>query len=800
MMVRKLAEVTVVLRTEIKSRKENDYARCIMHLSKNILIHQIFGANTDVGKTVLVTALVLASASRGRHVRYLKPVSTGPIRDADDEFVKRFGKRFHSRIQQKCLFRFKEPPTDEIVNKFVSAYINDCARRTADKTDVYIETAGGVHSPSISGTSQVDSYRPLRFPVILVGDSKLGGISSTISAYESLLLRGYSVDAIMTFQDDYYRNWEYLSEYFAERDVHVASLPLPPPKLDNAHLNFTTTDSYYSRLLHDERLTNLNDHLDKRHAGRIHELQSMPDRSRNCIWWPFVQHGFVKDPEDVTVIDSAHGDFFSVYTGHSSKTSSLLSPSFDGSASWWTQAFGHAHSSLAIAAARAAGRYGHVMFPQATHLPALKLAEKLVSPNGPGSGWASRVFFSDDGSTAMEVALKMALRAYCTRYGADLKQADKQQLGVLGLKGSYHGDTIGAMDACYAGDGVYTCEWHSAKGFWLDPPTVSMRDGKAIITLPDSFGIREPLWQKHIVVDSLPWVYDIPGRLDTELAESYRRSINQIMRKLDAQQPPIRLAALVLEPLVMGAGGMIFVDPLFQRILIDVVRGAEPRRGDDAWRGLPVIFDEVFVGLYRLGLQSCIPTLGIKPDIAVYAKTLTGGVVPLAVTLASSSIFEAFLSESKADALLHGHSYTAHAVGCEVANKSLAMMDKLAVSDTWTGMRRSWRGQSASAPPSPMWSMWNPEFLTEVSRLQTVNSAMSMGTVLAIKLRGSGEGYRSQLAQDHLQSIKVPPDDESFGIHFRTLGDVAYFMTSLNTSRDTIKELETRILSALSAS
>ena len=622
------------------------------------------------------------------------------------------------------------------------------------------------------------------------------------------------MDAILLFKEDYYRNWEYLSGYFAERDVRVESFALPPPKLGDPKANFTATELYYSETLLDKRLTNLSDHLDQKHSGRIDELHSMPERTMNSIWWSFVQHGLVKPPEDVTVIDSAHGDFFSVYTGHSGKkTSSLLSPFFDGSASWWTQAFGHSSPSLAIAAARAAGRYGHVIFPQATHLPALRLAERLVSPKGPGSGWASRVFFSDDGSTAMEVALKMAIRAYCTRHGTYLSQSDKQQLGILGLKGSYHGDTIGAMDACYAGDGVYTCEWHSSKGFWLDPPTVSMRDGKATVTLPDCLR-RSGLPERNIIeVDSLPWIYDVSDRLDTELARSYRSTITEIIQKISERQ---RLAALVLEPLVMGAGGMIFVDPLFQRILVDVVREREAPQDGSAWRGLPVIFDEVFVGLYRLGLQSCIPALGVSPDISVYAKTLTGGVVPLAVTLASSSIFEAFLSESKGDALLHGHSYTAHPVGCEVASESLALMDKLAESDAWTGMQRSWEQHSPSTVSSPMWSMWSPGFLTGVSSLRGVDSAMAMGTVLVIRLRGGegtifsqfsfraivclspSPGYRSHLAQDRLQSIKLPPNEGSFGVHFRTLGDVAYFMTSFNTSRETIGELENRILSALS--
>ena len=127
----------------------------------------------------------------------------------------------------------------------MSNYIRECATASTKKIDMYIETAGGrwpyhsndltidnehicasgVHSPSIGGISQIDAYRQPRLPTLLVGDSKLGGISSTISSYESLILRGYSVDAILLFKEDYHRNWEYLSAYFQERAIEV--LPLP---------------------------------------------------------------------------------------------------------------------------------------------------------------------------------------------------------------------------------------------------------------------------------------------------------------------------------------------------------------------------------------------------------------------------------------------------------------------------------------------------------------------------------------------------------------------------------------------
>ncbi|KAJ7123785.1 PLP-dependent transferase [Mycena crocata] len=790
-------------------------------LFKHLRIHQIFGANTDVGKTVLTTALVRASAALKNEVFYLKPISTGPIQDADDEHIQRHSAPFRDKVHTDCLYRFHVPVSPHLAAQLAaggesqkivpdSTFINSIAsyvRRRAAQTNgpahMYVETAGGVHSPTLSGVTQLDCYRPLFLPTILVGDSRLGGISATISAYESLLLRGYVVDAILLFRDEYYRNGEFLKPYFAERGVDVTALDSPPPVLADPAENFASTERYYERLDMIPVLRN----LETRHGQRLANLASMPRRSLEAFWWPFVQHGLVKGEKDVTVIDSASSDFFSVFNTPEAPRdthSSYLESQLDGSASWWTQTLGHAHPALTLAAARASGRYGHVMFPQATHAPALELAERLL--DGPGQDWASRVFFSDDGSTGMEVALKMALRAFAIRHG--LQGTDRKALGVLGLRGSYHGDTIGAMDAC-AEEGVYTCEWHNANGYWFDPPTVSIQGGRPVITLPPALQTVASPADSAVPSESMSWVYNVAERLDTPLADVYRRYILQTLRSLEKSGGP-RLAVLVLEPLVMGAGGMIWVDPLFQRVLVDVVRisfnpelETKPVSSSTSdkhapWSGLPVIFDEVFVGLYRLGMESTSPLLGVTPDISVYAKILTGGLVPLAATLASDSIFRAFYSTEKAEALLHGHSYTAHPIGCEIANETLRLIATESQSEAWEQARARW--EPAPGTSAVVWSLWDPQFAQAVSRLDAVTEVMALGSVLTIKFRDPKAGYVSQSAQTLLQSIKISDVEYSaseFSVHFRTLGNIAYFMTSLNTAPETIRIVEDKIWKAL---
>ncbi|KAI5892279.1 PLP-dependent transferase [Schizophyllum commune H4-8] len=808
-------------------------------LFKHLRVHQIFGANTDVGKTLLTTALVRASAARGHDVFYLKPVSTGSMNEADDGHIQRFTSSVKSKVHADCLYRYTEPvsphlavkldqkdaqnvsgaPADGTVVNAIAEHIKTCASRAHKLAGnplahMYVETAGGVHSPSLSGTTQLDLYRPLFLPTILVGDSKLGGISSTISSFESLHLRGYTVDAILLFREGYYRNWEYLKSYFSERDIPVFALDKPPDLHPDPTQNFARTDKYYQSVTSADgadSIASILDHLDSRHAQRQTELYSMPRRALDTIWWPFVQHGLIAGEKDINVIDSAHRDFFSVHRPTSDPSASALQPQFDGSASWWTQALGHAHPAVALAAAHAAGRYGHVMFPSAVHAPVLELAERLVQ--GPGAGWADYAFFSDNGSTGMEVALKMALRAYAVRH--ELRGTEEaKKLGILGLKGSYHGDTLGAMDACEDG-GVYSCEWHNARGVWLEPPTVGIREGAVYVRVPGAVVGKDA--DELVRADSLSRVYDVEYRMQTTLAKSYEAHIRKVLGNIERDDT--QLGALVLEPLVMGAGGMIFVDPLFQRVLIDVVRGRGSSRSpssstvsststaNSSWTGMPVIFDEVFAGLHRLGLESAAPLLGVTPDIAVYAKILTGGLLPLAATLASRDIYNAFLSDSKADALLHGHSYSAHAVGCAVANEALNQIARLEKEGTWDSARARWA--PTTTEEARVWSLWDPTFVKALSKHDKIAEVMTLGTVLAVKVKTEQGGYVSHSAQELLKGLgnvergegglSSAPGGAPFSIHFRTLGDVAYLMLSLNTEDKVVREVEDRVWQAIAA-
>lgn len=441
------------------------------------------------------------------------------------------------------------PPDKELLSKI---YQFASGRAVHGPGWLFIETAGGVHSPAPSGITQADLYTALRCPVVLVADSKLGGISLTISAFESLKLRGYDVEAILVFQDSEYDNEQYLRDYFtSHHGIPVASLPTPPAKIGDGDADTKRMKQYYEKVSDSTTARSILDGLARKHQGRIEKLESMSSDAYRRIWYPFTQHKLIS-PDGIVPIDSARGDFFQTLvprTGEGSdKDQPVLQSSFDGSASWWTQGLGHGNPSLTMAAAYAAGRYGHVMFAGAVHEPALAVAETLL--RGTKNPRLTRVFYSDNGSTGVEVAVKMALRAARLGYG----WAASADIGIIGLKGGYHGDTIGAMDCAEPSIYNENVEWYNGRGIWYDYPSVKCIRGRWVVEIPDA--LRADLGDDQ-VFESLSSVFDMESR---ESKQEHRAYEDYIERRLSNQLGKGRkLGALLVEPVVIGAGGMVLM-------------------------------------------------------------------------------------------------------------------------------------------------------------------------------------------------------------------------------------------------
>ena len=313
----------------------------------------------------------------------------------------------------------------------------------------------------------------------------------------------------------------------------------------------------------------------QRHDSRIKRLESMASKAHKSIWYPFTQHQDLT-PGKILGIDSAYGDFFQTLAPNSPEVNQdsakksgdgLLLSTFDGSASWWSQGLGHGSSKLSLAAAYAAGRYGHVMFAGAINEPALSLAELLLG--NLENPRLQKVFYSDDGSTGVEVAVKMALTASCKRYGWDIsngKGADvsrervggegngsgSKEIGIIGLKGSYHGDTIGAMDCSEQSTYNDKVHWYEGRGYWFDFPQVKMKDGNWILELPAELELDSGTENKF---GSLGEIFD-QARDKSALKEKYENHIRKTLERLIHEEGK-RFGAVVLEPIILGSGGML---------------------------------------------------------------------------------------------------------------------------------------------------------------------------------------------------------------------------------------------------
>jgi adenosylmethionine-8-amino-7-oxononanoate aminotransferase len=277
----------------------------------------------------------------------------------------------------------------------------------------------------------------------------------------------------------------------------------------------------------------------------------------------------------------------------------------DGIASWWTACHGYNHPHIRTGVERQLARMPHIMFGGLAHEGALTLARRLAALL-PGD--LDRVFFSESGSVAVEIAMKMAVQSW-------LNHGVRGRTKFVAFKGGYHGDTTGAMAVCDPDSGMHAL-----------------------------FGGLLP---QHFIVD-------LPRDAESTAA---------LTALLDRHAGEI--AGIMVEPLVQGAGGMLFHDAAVLRTL----RAAADRHD------LLLIFDEIFTGFGRTGSMFACSATGVVPDIITLSKALTGGTLPLAATVARRKVFDAFWSDDPQRALMHGPTYMANALACAAANASLDLFE-----------------------------------------------------------------------------------------------------------------------------
>ena len=386
------------------------------------------------------------------------------------------------------------------------------------------------------------------------------------------------------------------------------------------------------------------------------------------VWHPYTQHGSGEAP-----IEIVRGEGAYLYDASGRRI-------LDAISSWWVTLHGHAEPAVAAAIAEQASRLEQVIFAGFTHEPAARLAAELVKrvPQG-----LERVFFSDDGSTAVEVAVKVALQYWQNR-------GERRRL-IVALENAYHGDTFGAMSV-------------SARGLFTDPFAEQLFE---VVRLPD------------------PVVEDVVAAFEHVLAT----------RGGD-------VAALIVEPLVLGAGGMRMWTPSALGALRELC----------SRNGVLFIADEVMTGFGRTGPLFACEHAGISPDLMCLSKGITGGFLPMGATLATAALFDAFRSDDRKRTLFHGHSYTANPIACAAALASLALLDD----------RSAERRRAIEAA--------HREAAARIAGLPGVTNVRVLGTILAADFVAPDKGYLSAIGPT-LKRLALER-----GVLLRPLGDTVYVL------------------------
>jgi adenosylmethionine---8-amino-7-oxononanoate aminotransferase len=350
---------------------------------------------------------------------------------------------------------------------------------------------------------------------------------------------------------------------------------------------------------------------------------SLKARDKQVIWHPYTPQKYMPDPIPIvkgegTYIIDAEGNKY-----------------LDAIASWWVTIHGHAHPYIAEKLYEQAKTLEQVIFAGFTHEPAVRLAERLL---GVLPGNFSRIFYSDNGSTATEVAIKMALQYWWNN-------GEPKRNKVLAFNNSYHGDTFGAMSVSQRS--VFTTAFQDKlfEVVFIDTPPAIGNQESAISNRQSA--IENPQWE------TLPWD---------------------------------EVACIIYEPLVQGAGGMLMYDAAGLDALLKKCHA----------HGVICIADEVMTGFGRTGKLFASAYMEEQPDIICLSKGLTGGTMALGVTACTHRIYEAFLQEDKLKTFFHGHSFTANPLACAAALASLDLLEQQSCLDSIERIGRQHREFAAS--------------------------------------------------------------------------------------------------------
>jgi adenosylmethionine---8-amino-7-oxononanoate aminotransferase len=422
------------------------------------------------------------------------------------------------------------------------------------------------------------------------------------------------------------------------------------------------------------------------------------------IWHPFTNSAL--DPAPIK-IERAEGVWLYARDGRKI---------IDAVSSWWVNLHGHANPRIAAAIAEQARKMEHVILAGFTHEPAEQLAaglRKWVAPD------LKHLFFSDDGSTAVEVALKLALQHFSNSGRA-------KKCEIVALEHGYHGDTAGAMSV--SDDSPFT------------DPFRTMR--YPVHRVPAAYCYRCPVGLKR----------------ETCHIECLQKFETLLKERGD------RIAAVIVEPLLQAAGGMI----------VHPVEFLQNLRTFCTRHDVLLIADEVLTGFGRTGKMFACDLAGVAPDLMCLSKGITGGFLPMGATLCSDQVQTAFHSENRMHTFYHGHSYTGNALACAAANASLQIFADEPVFERISGIARV-----------------HAERLQQLNKFAVVGDARQIGTVAAIELRTEDAGYLSAMRPKLYRFFLER------GVLLRPLGNVVYVLPPYVISRDELHRVWDVIVEAV---
>jgi adenosylmethionine-8-amino-7-oxononanoate aminotransferase len=422
------------------------------------------------------------------------------------------------------------------------------------------------------------------------------------------------------------------------------------------------------------------------------------------IWHPFTNS--LLDPSPIRVT-RAEGVYL-----HTADGRKII----DAISSWWVNLHGHANPRIAAAIAEQARKLEHVILAGFTQDAAEELATRLRKWLAPD---LAHLFFSDDGSTAVEVALKLAVQ-----YFQNVARPEKRE--IVALSHGYHGDTAGAMSV--SDESPFTEPFRS---------------------------MRYPVHRVHSA-----YCYRCPVGLKRETC--HIECVQQLEQLLAERGDQI--AAVIVEPLLQGAGGMIIHPVEF----LQKVRTLCTRHD------VLLIADEVLTGFGRTGKMFACDLANITPDLMCVSKGITGGFLTMGVTLCTDRVEAAFRSENRLHTFYHGHSYTGNALACAAANASLQIFDDEPVFDRISTIARI-----------------HSERLAHLRTFHQVGDTRQIGTVAALELRVDDPGYLSSL-RPKLYNFFLDR-----GVLLRPLGNVVYVLPPYVISPDDLHSIHDTIAEAI---